>query len=158
MASLNHLPGWQHRALYATAAVLALSGLPWLAVHYLWGAGAGNLPHPMELWLIRLHGAAGFAGLFMGGVLAAAHVPQGWRMTTRNLRLRQHKAGQRRTGLALSALGAAAALSGYLLYYFAPEDLRMLIGWAHALLGLVLVLLLPLHGWRRSARRDRSAE
>ncbi|MBS0507090.1 MAG: hypothetical protein JSR53_06880 [Proteobacteria bacterium] len=109
------------------------------------------MPHPLEPWLMRLHGAAAFAGLFMAGVLAAAHVPQGWRMTTRNPRLRQHKARQRRTGLALCALGLAAVLSGYLLYYFAPEDLRAAIGWSHAALGLVLAGLLPLHGWRRGA-------
>lgn len=146
---MNHLRGWQYRALYATVGALACSGVLWLAMHYLAGAGADSLPHPLEPWLMRLHGAAGFAGLFMAGVLAAAHVPQGWRMTTRNLRLRQHKAGQRRTGLALCVLGGLAALSGYLLYYFAPEDLRALIGWSHAVLGLALVALLPLHGARR---------
>lgn len=146
---MNHLKGWQYRALYATVGALVLSGALWLAMHYLWGAGADLLPHPLEPWLMRLHGAAGFAGLFMAGVLAAAHVPQGWRMTTRNLRLRQHKASQRRTGLALCALGALGALSGYLLYYFAPENLRALMGWGHAVLGLALAVLLPLHGLRR---------
>lgn len=146
---MNHLKGWQYRALYATVGGLVCSGASWLAVHYLWGAGADHLPHPLEPWLMRLHGAAGFAGLFMAGMLAAAHVPQGWRMTTCNLRLRQHKAGQRRTGLALCVLGGLAVLSGYLLYYFAPENLRALIGWCHAVLGLALSLLLPLHGVRR---------
>lgn len=145
---MNHLKSWQYRALYVTVAALTLSGLLWLAWHYLWGAGAGNLPHPLEPWWMRLHGAAAFAGLFMAGVLAAAHVPQGWRMTTRSPRLRQHRAGQRRTGIVLCALGTAAVLSGYLLYYFVPENLHELIGWAHAVLGLVLALLLPLHGWR----------
>lgn len=145
---MNHLKSWQYRALYVTAAALTLSGLFWLALHYLWGAGAGNLPHPLEPWWMRLHGAAAFAGLFMAGVLSAAHVPQGWRVTTRNPRLRQHRAGQRRTGIALCVLGAVVALSGYLLYYFAPENLHELMGWAHSVLGLMLVLLLPLHGWR----------
>jgi len=148
MAALNPLRGWQYRLLYATAGVLALSGLGWLAAHYLWGAGAGQLPLPLEPWLMRLHGAAAFAALFLAGLLAAAHVPQGWRMSTRNPHLLQRWAGQRRTGLALCLLGAAGSTSGYLLYYFAPEPVRAPLGWAHAALGLVLVLVLPLHGWR----------
>lgn len=155
MAALNHFAGWRYRTLYGTAAALMLSGLSWLALHYLWGAGAGNLPHPMEIWWIRLHGAAGFAGLFMAGVLASAHVPQGWRLTTRNLRLRHNNAGQRRTGLALCGLGILAVLSGYLLYYFAPENVHALLGWGHAALGLALVVLLPVHGWRRRVRGPR---
>lgn len=148
---MNHLKSWQYRLLYAAAGSLALSGVAWLAVHYLWGAGAGNLPHPLEPWLMRLHGAAGFAGLFTAGMLAASHVPQGWRMTTRSPRLRVRKAGQRRTGLALCFLGGAGILSGYLLYYFAPESVRAMLGWSHALLGLALALLLPWHGWRDHA-------
>ncbi|GGH63810.1 hypothetical protein GCM10010975_30000 [Comamonas phosphati] len=146
---MNHLKSWQYRFLYAAVGALALSGAAWLAVHYLWGAGAGNLPHPLEPWLMRLHGAAGFAGLFMTGVLAAAHVPQGWRMTTRNPKLRMRKASQRRTGLVLCFLGLVGILSGYLLYYFAPENVRAVLGWSHALLGMALALLLPLHGRRR---------
>ena len=145
---MNHLRNWQYRALYVTFAALTLSGLLWLAWHYLWGAGADNLPHPLESWWMRLHGAAAFSCLFMAGVLAATHVPQGLRMTRRHPRLRQRKAGQRRTGIALCALGAAAVLSGYLLYYFVPENLHELMGWTHAVLGLGLTLLLPLHGWR----------
>ena len=145
---MNHLRNWQYRALYVTFAALTLSGLLWLAWHYLWGAGADNLPHPLESWWMRLHGAAAFSCLFMAGVLAATHVPQGLRMTRRHPRLRQRKAGQRRTGIALCALGAAAVLSGYLLYYFVPENLHELMGLTHAVLGLGLTLLLPLHGWR----------
>ena len=148
MAALNPLRGWQRRLLYATAGLLLASGLCWLAVHYLWGAGADQLPHPLEPWLMRLHGAAAFAALFLAGMLAAAHVPQGWRMSTRSPHLRRRWAGQRRTGLALCLLGAAGAVSGYLLYYFAPEPVRPVLGWAHAVLGLLLAALLPLHGWR----------
>ncbi|MFT3812552.1 MAG: DUF4405 domain-containing protein [Acidovorax sp.] len=145
MAALNPLRRWQYRLLYATLALLAASGVAWLAVHYLWGAGADRLPHPLEPWLMRLHGAAGFAALFMAGVLACVHVPQGWRMVTRIPHLRERWAGQRRTGLALCALGGACVASSYLLYYFAPENLRPVLGWAHAAAGLALAALLPLH-------------
>ena len=34
MDSLNPLLAWQRRGLYATLAVLTVSGLAWLALHY----------------------------------------------------------------------------------------------------------------------------
>jgi hypothetical protein len=136
----NHLAPWQRRTLYASGATLVASGLVWLALHYGAGAGAGELPHPLEAWAMRLHGLAGFVALFMLGVLAAGHVPHGWRISGR---LRW--AEQRRSGMMLCALGAALAGSGYLLYYFAPDTVRPAMGWAHALMGLVMAALLAGH-------------
>lgn len=149
MAPLNALDAWQRRGLYATVAALTATGLAWLGLHYTVGAGTGALPHPIEVWLLRLHGAAGFAGLFFAGVLAARHVPRGWHMTRIHPRLRLRLGPQRQTGLALSAMGALLAASGYLLYYFAPEDLRPALGWAHAAIGTALAALLPAHALRR---------
>lgn len=154
MATSNHLSRWQYRALLGTVIALAFSGLIWLIVHYGWGAGADQLPHPAEVWLIRVHGAAGFASLFMAGLLATQHIPHGWRLTTLNLRNRQHKASQRRTGLTLCSLGACAILSAYLLYYFAPENMRPALGWAHAALGMGLAMLLPFHHHRHQRRAE----
>lgn len=145
MASLNRVAPWQRRLLHASAWLLAASGVAWLAIHYLWGAGAGELPHPLEPWLIRLHGAAAFAALFMAGVLAGGHVPNGWRLTSPRMR-RTDLAGQRRTGLAMTVLGASSVFSAYLLYYFAPEPVRPALGWTHAAVGLAMALLVPLHG------------
>ena len=148
---MNSLKRWQYWFLYFAVAILLASGAVWLAVHYLWGAGADLLPHPLEAWMMRLHGAAGFAGLFVAGILGAAHIPQGWRMTTRIPHWRDSKANQRRTGIALSVLGGAGILSAYWLYYFAPETIRPALGWVHAAVGLVMGLLLPLHGWRKAS-------
>lgn len=145
VASLNRVAPWQRRLLHASAWLLAASGVAWLGIHYLWGAGAGELPHPLEPWLIRLHGAAAFAALFVAGVLSAGHIPNGWRLTAPKMR-RADLAGQRRTGLAMTTLGAAAVFSGYLLYYFAPEPVRPSLGWVHAIIGLTMTLLVPLHG------------
>ena len=153
MDSLNPLPAWQRRGLYATLALLTFSGLAWLALHYGAGAGHGELPHPLEGWLMRLHGAAGFAALFVAGLLAAGHVPRGWRMSRGRVRRPSGAALPRRSGSALCALGAALAASGYLLYYFAPENLRPALGLVHTVLGVALAALLPAHaGWRSAAR------
>jgi hypothetical protein len=123
-----------------TGALLVLTGVVWLGVHYTVGAGAGELPHPFEAWSMRLHGLGAFGGLFVLGTLAAAHVPQGWRLSHR-----RRWAGQRNSGVALCVLGGLLVLSGYLLYYFASEALRPALGWAHTFLGLGMSLLIGVH-------------
>ena len=141
MAALNPLPRWQRRGLYLSVTALLASGLAWLVLHYTIGAGTGELPHPAEPWLMKLHGAATMAGLFFFGTLVSGHVPRGWRM-----------ARQRRVGLALWTLLGLLVLSGYALYYFAPEAVRPGLGIAHAALGVALGVLLTWH--RRGSRRS----
>jgi hypothetical protein len=136
----NRLPGWHRLTLYTSGAVLLASGLLWLALHYSVGGGAGGLPHPLEAWAMRLHGLAAFAGLFVLGVIAGSHIPHGWRMSGR-----QRWAPQRGTGLMLALLGGALVLTGYLLYYFAPETVRPALGWLHTGVGLAMGAALAVH-------------
>lgn len=139
-AAAHHLAPWHRLSVYAVGALLLFTGLAWLGLHYVVGAGAGELPHPLEAWALRLHGLAAFGALFMLGVLAAAHLPHGWRLS------RRHRwAHQRRTGLALCVLAAVLVLSGYLLYYFAPEAIRPSLGWLHAGVGVAMALAVALH-------------
>ena len=137
---VNRLARWQRLTLYLTGALLTLSGTLWLVVHYSVGAGAGELPHPLESWMIRLHGLAAFVGLFVLGVLAASHVPHGWRVTHRH-----HWTTQRATGVALCTLTVLLAVTGYLLYYFAPEPVRPALGWTHELIGLAAGAVIVFH-------------
>lgn len=134
----HRLPRWQRLSLYVTGTVLLATGALWLAVHY--GRSDDALPSPMEPWSMRLHGLAGFAALFLFGALAAAHIPQGWRVSHR-----MRWAPQRGTGLALCALVGLLALTGYLLYYFAPEGVRAPLGWLHSATGLAVLLLVLVH-------------
>jgi hypothetical protein len=136
----NRLAPWQRRTLYVAGGLLLASGAAWLAVHYSVGAGTGELPHPMEAWAMRLHGLAAFGALFMLGVLAAAHIPHGWRLSAR---LRW--AEQRRSGVILCGLASALAASGYLLYYFAPDPVRPALGWVHSIVGFAMCLLAASH-------------
>lgn len=149
----HRLVGWQRLLLMATGSVLLSTGGFWLAVHYLVGAGAGagagQLPHPAEAWLVRLHGAAAIAGVFMFGLLAAVHIPWGLQFT-RRIRGGHRLAGQRRSGIWLCALAAALVASGYALYYFAPEALRPTLGWGHSAFGVVMAVLVGRH--RRGLR------
>ncbi len=134
----HRLIRWQRLALYLTGALLLATGSAWLLLHY--GTGAGELPNPLEAWSLRLHGLAAFAGLFVLGVLAAAHIPQGWRLSHR-----RRWAGQRSSGVLLCVIGALLALTGYLLYYFASEALRPALGWAHTFVGVVMGVLIARH-------------
>ncbi len=134
----HRLVRWQRLALYATGAALLLTGTAWLLLHY--SLSAGDMPHPLEAWSLRLHGLAAFAGLFMLGVLAAAHIPQGWRLSHR-----RRWAGQRSSGMLLCVVGAVLSLTGYLLYYFASEAVRPALGWAHAFVGITMGLLIASH-------------
>jgi hypothetical protein len=136
----HRLAAWQRAGLFASGGVLVVTGGAWLALHYGFGAGANQLPHPLEAWSMRLHGLAAFVALFMLGTLATSHIPHGWRMTSRRLR---H--GQRGSGLGLCSLAAGVVLSGYLLYYFAPEPVRPALGWAHALAGFAMAGLVIFH-------------
>ncbi len=136
----HRLIRWQRMALYLTGASLLFTAGLWLAVHYSIGAGAGALPHPLEAWALRLHGLAAFAGLFVLGVFAGGHIPQGWRASVRN--------GwplQRQTGLFLCISGALLILSGYLLFYFAPEEVRPALGWAHTVIGVSMAGMIVSH-------------
>lgn len=145
----HRLNGWQRLCLYAAGTLLLASGAAWLALHYLLGEGAGGLPHPAEAWLMRLHGLAGFVALFMLGVLAAHHVPHGWRLGARH-----RFARQRGSGALLCTLAALLAATGYALYYFAPEGVRPALGWVHSTFGLVMAGLVLSHR-RGAARTDR---
>lgn len=150
----GHLPHalrpWQRRGLYGCVAALACTGLPWLLLHYTVGAGAGELPHPLEAWLMRLHGLAGFAALFLFGVMAGVHLPRGWHLSAR-----PRWAGQRALGLAVSTLCALLALSAYALFYLVPEGWHDPVGWAHAGVGVALLVVLAWHvvRGRRASRR-----
>ena len=162
---VHRLIGWQRLALYLTGASLLLTGAAWLALHYSIGAGAGELPHPLEAWALRLHGLFAFGGVFVLGALAAWHIPQGWRICApgpaapavpreRSIEAakphvpknhRRRWEGQRNSGALLCGIGALLVLSGYALYYFAPESLRPALGWAHAFLGVTMAVLIATH-------------
>lgn len=136
----HRLPRWQRVALDLSGVLLLATGVAWLGLHYATGAAAGGLPHPLEAWSLKLHGLAAFAALFVGGALAAAHVPQGWRYARVHRRM-----AQRASGVALCVAATALAMTGYALYYFAPDDLRPTLGGVHAGIGLAMGIVLALH-------------
>jgi len=143
-----HLPRHQRLLVHVSGWLLLASGVVWLGVHYFAGAGAGELPHPLEGWLIRAHALAAWVAAFTLGGIAAQHVPRGWHST-----LRRRAPAQRRLGLALCVMAVALVLSGYGLMYLVPEPTHAAWGWAHSAVGVAMAVVLVVHGSGVAAHR-----
>ena len=130
--------------VYGVFGLLWISGVGWLVFHYFLRLASefGEMPHPLEAWWLRLHGAGAFAGLWLIGLLWAIHLVPGW------------KSRRRPSGVVLSALTAVLVLSGYLLYYAGGDRVHAVVALAHWLVGLALPLPLLLHGVRGRRARE----
>jgi hypothetical protein len=133
--SLNTLPSWQRRTILGAVWSLSLSGLLWLPLHY--RPGAGDLPHPLESWLMRWHGLSAPVGLFAAGLLAAGHVRRGWQLNRKRL-----------SGAVLVGSGATLVVTGYALAYLVPEPWRPGAGWLHSAVGTFAFLVAVAHARR----------
>jgi len=94
----------------------------------------GPEKHPWQYPVLRIHGAAAFLMMITYGYLLASHVPAGWKQKR-----------QRRSGLILVCAQGFLILSAYGLYYLADEGFRVLVSYAHALVGVTFPLLLAVH-------------
>ncbi len=135
--------------IYLICTGLWLSGVLWLLFHYFVRTPTdfGPSPHPLESWWLALHGAFGFAAMWMLGLLSGSHVVNGWVSRRR-----------RWSGSILLGASATMALTGYLLYYSGDEALRAISSYAHWGLGLIAPILFLSHrlwahirGWSKSS-------
>ena len=71
---------WHQGAVYGATAALVVSGIIWLVLHYFLTVPGEYGPqiHPLEPWMLRLHGAAAMAGLIIYGSLLPVHVRRAW--------------------------------------------------------------------------------
>jgi hypothetical protein len=126
------------RALYATIAVLVLSGLWWMAVHFAstWLAPrADDLQRlAQEALALKIHGAASFATLLALGAMGAYHVRRGWGLGRNRV-----------SGSVVVGTFCVLVLTGYALYYLVTDANRTPISVLHWGLGLTLVPLLIAH-------------
>jgi len=133
------LPLFPRRALETTYAILAatwLTGAVWLLLHHFMRRQGelGIVPHPLEPWTLKLHGASAFAALWLAGFLWSSHIIPAWRRMRRPA-----------SGITLAVLFAGLIVSGYLLYYVGDESWRARVALAHWLVGLALPLSLIAH-------------
>lgn len=122
----------RRRALYAVFAILLVTGLVWLAVH--WAHLEPEVEAPWQAWSMKLHGAAGFASLFIVGTIWTSHIRLAWQ-----------RGRNRLVGALFGGTMTLLVLTGYGLYYFNGENVRGLTEWAHWIGGMVLGLLFWLH-------------
>jgi hypothetical protein len=139
MLSLLHrrLSYWVLGALFATGTA------DWLLHGWFHTDGPfGPQPHPLEPWMLRLHGAAAMLGLVVLGSVLPAHVFRFW-MLARN----------RTAGGVFLAVMLVLVASGYGLYYLGGDCLRQVNRNIHLIVGLVSAPLFGLHLWRGFAAR-----
>jgi hypothetical protein len=127
---------WHQGAVYGATALLVLSGIVWLVLHYFMAQPGDYGPqiHPLEPWMLRLHGAAAMAGLIVYGSLLPVHIRRAWAIR-RNIAL----------GIGVAAVMLLLTITGYLLYYAGSEETRPVISAAHWVIGLAAPLLLAWH-------------
>lgn len=138
-------PG-HRRAVFGTGLALAATGAGWLVCHFLLGGGDPDfpgMPHPLEPWWLKVHGAVAMVSLLVVGTLLPWHAWRAWQFR-RN----------RGTGGAVIVVVLVLVVSAWALYYVGSETLRPAISVVHWALGLAGVPLLWLHGVR--GRRSRS--
>ena len=137
--------GARHRrAIYASFALLWLTGTLWLLFHYfLQHTGPfGSEPHALEAWWLRLHGLMMMAVLVAAGSVVVHHAARAWQLGK-----------NRRAGALLTGMLLWLAVSGYALYYFSIDDNRAWLPLLHWLPGLMLPLTIAHHVRRSQQRR-----
>ncbi len=127
---------WHQTAVYGATALLVVSGAIWLVLHFFMVSQGefGDTHHPLETWMLKLHGAAAMAGLIIYGSLLPIHIRRAWTIR-RNIFL----------GISLVLLMLLLTISGYLLYYARGEEARPIISATHWILGVGVPALLAWH-------------
>ena len=131
---------WQKTAVFATTAIVGLTGLLWFVLHDM----IDDEPGDVLRLLLMLHGMSSYVLLVVIGSLLPVHVWSGW-ASRRNVV----------TGVTVTVMMTILAVSGLALYY-GGEDLQHPARWLHLALGLGCFVLLPAHAfltahsWRSS--------
>ena len=129
-------------AIYATFAILFVSGAVWLVADSLKDSANGELWQQIAATLLMTHGGSAMVTLMMLGALVPVHMRYGWR-GRKNLS----------TGIAMATVGAVLIVTAFGLYYFGAEGARAVAGDVHTWLGVASPALLLAHIWwgRRTA-------
>lgn len=118
----------QKSLIHVSTALLWLSGAAWLYLKQ------PDDIHPVQPFLMKLHGAAAILFLLVFGGLWVTHIPAGWQQNDR-----------RPSGSWLTGVNAILIITGWGLYYMGGESARHFASFVHGAVGLVLPVLLVVH-------------
>lgn len=126
----------RRRIVSGVGLCLWLTGAVWLLSHEVFVPQGeyGPAYRGLDAWILMLHGALGFAALWLFGLLWGTHITAGWAQSRR-----------RRSGTALFGLASLLFLSAYGLYYCGDEAIRPWIAVTHWSLGLAAPGMFILH-------------
>lgn len=130
---------WHQTYLYAAGVLLVLSGALWVVFDYFVRIEGefGLTPHPLQVWLLRVHGITAAAFLIGFGSVLPGHVRRAW-----------GAARNRVTGIIFFSVMLTLIVTGYLLYYVGSDAVRSVMAIVHWAVGLGFPLLAGLHVWR----------
>jgi hypothetical protein len=123
-------------AVYATFAILFLSGAAWLIADVLKDSENGELWQQIAATLLMTHGGSAMVTLMMLGALVPLHMRYGWR-GRKNLS----------TGIVMATVSAILIVTAFGLYYLGAEGARAVANDAHTWLGVASPVLLLVHIW-----------
>jgi hypothetical protein len=123
------LPSFQKLNAYLFFCIVAITGLWWIAL--------SEVMNSMNLKLIHriliAHGITATFCLMIFGSLMTQHIRVAWQL----------KKNRFSGGLSVATL-AVIVLTGLGLYY-AEEEQQVIYEWIHIILGLIVILLIPIH-------------
>ncbi|MGZ3652406.1 MAG: hypothetical protein ACXVB9_00135 [Bdellovibrionota bacterium] len=129
--------------LYSVSLALLATGVIWelLDRFVTVSTAIGEMKHPAQPWVLRLHGAAALISVFVFGQLYSSHIRPSWRSRRK-----------RWTGSILVGVITVLILSGYLLYYSSGDEFRSLVSFSHLWLGIAAPAPFLFHLFRKSPR------
>jgi hypothetical protein len=144
------------RWLYGLLALSWFSGITFFILHtwFMVEGDYGLVKHPWQFPMLQIHGAAAFLMMITFGFLLGTHVPHSWKVKPK-----------RKLGIALIAIISFQIITAYILYYIAQDDPRLIVAYAHLVVGASFPIILTLHVWmkkrakisKRDKKRDKQA-
>lgn len=127
----------ERRLFHGITFMLWLTGTIWLIFRY--GVPVedefGLQTHPAQTMILKIHGLAAMAFLFIVGVLIH-HIRPGWR-----------RKQQRFSGVSLLTVCGCLVLTGWGLYYAGEERFRNWMSAMHSIIGVLLPVIILFHVW-----------